>query len=79
MGTSPSSPPTQPTNAETPPVLMPDVVCMSLQDAQDTIQSAGVFFSRSDDATGDGRMQVVDDNWQGGRANAVARDANRRA
>jgi beta-lactam-binding protein with PASTA domain len=42
---------------------MPNVVCMNLQDAQDTIQAAGVFFSRSEDATGKGRMQVLDRNW----------------
>ena len=43
---------------------MPDVVCMNLQDAQDTIQDAGVFFSRSEDATGQGRNQILDRNWQ---------------
>ena len=46
-----------------PPAVMPDVVCMNLQDAQDLIQEAGVFFSDSFDATGQGRMQVVDSNW----------------
>lgn len=45
------------------PVPMPDVVCMNLQLAQDTIQAAGVFYSRSVDATGAGRMQIVDRNW----------------
>ena len=44
--------------------VMPDVMCMNLQDAQDTIQEAGVFFSRSDDATGEGRHQIIDSNWQ---------------
>ena len=42
---------------------MPDVMCMNLQDAQDTIQANGVFFSGSFDATGQGRMQMVDSNW----------------
>ncbi len=42
---------------------MPDVTCQNLQDAQDEIQRAGVFFSRSDDATGQGRSQVIDSNW----------------
>ncbi|PXW31303.1 UNVERIFIED_CONTAM: hypothetical protein DES50_10569 [Williamsia faeni] len=42
---------------------MPAVVCMNLQDAQDLIQENGVFFSRSDDATGQGRMQAIDRNW----------------
>ncbi|MGK8502245.1 PASTA domain-containing protein [Nocardia asiatica] len=36
---------------------------MNLQDAQDAIQAAGVFFSRSEDATGKGRMQLLDRNW----------------
>lgn len=43
--------------------IMPEVVCMDLQQAQDTIQAAGVFFSRSFDATGKGRSQIVDRNW----------------
>lgn len=42
---------------------MPDVVCMGLQDAQDEIQDRGVFFSKSVDATGDGRRQLFDRNW----------------
>ncbi|MGV9736715.1 PASTA domain-containing protein [Rhodococcus aetherivorans] len=46
-----------------PTAVMPDVVCMDLQAAQDTIQSAGVFYSRSVDATGQGRAQIVDRNW----------------
>ena len=44
-------------------VPMPAVVCMNLQTAQNTIQAAGVFFSRSADATGAGRKQVLDSNW----------------
>jgi hypothetical protein len=36
---------------------------MNLQAAQDLIQENGVFFSRSDDASGEGRMQVIDSNW----------------
>ena len=42
---------------------MPNVVCVNLQVAQDTIQNAGVFFSRSHDATGQGRNQIIDSNW----------------
>jgi beta-lactam-binding protein with PASTA domain len=42
---------------------MPDVVGMNLQAAQNLIQTKGVFFSRSVDATGAGRMQVNDSNW----------------
>ena len=44
-------------------VVMPDVTCMNLQAAQNAIQAAGVFYSRSDDATGAGRNQLVDSNW----------------
>ena len=43
--------------------LMPDVLCMTLQEAQDEIQDHGVFFSRSEDATGQDRMQLLDSNW----------------
>ncbi|MCK8671647.1 PASTA domain-containing protein [Rhodococcus sp. HM1] len=43
--------------------IMPDVVCMNLQEAQDTIQTAGVFYSKSVDATGAGRAQLLDRNW----------------
>ena len=37
---------------------------MDLQDAQDPIQEQAVFLSRSQDATGGGRSQVIDSNWQ---------------
>jgi hypothetical protein len=43
--------------------LMPDVVCMDLQAAQDEIQDHGVFLSRSEDASGEGRRQIWDRNW----------------
>jgi pyruvate/2-oxoglutarate dehydrogenase complex dihydrolipoamide acyltransferase (E2) component len=43
--------------------VMPAVVCMNLQAAQDLIQQQGVFLSRSHDATGQGRRQVLDRNW----------------
>jgi hypothetical protein len=42
---------------------MPDVVCMDLQAAQDEIQDRGVFLSRSEDASGEGRRQIWDRNW----------------
>ena len=37
---------------------------MNLQEAQNEIQDHGVFFSHSEDATGEGRMQIRDKNWQ---------------
>jgi len=44
--------------------VMPDIPCgTDLQLAQDMVQEAGVFFSRSVDATGQGRYQVMDRNW----------------
>ncbi|MGW2661910.1 PASTA domain-containing protein [Nocardia tengchongensis] len=36
---------------------------MNLQDAQNKIHAAGVFYSRSKDATGKNRHQVMDRNW----------------
>lgn len=36
---------------------------MDLQDAQDLIQEQGVFYSKSSDATGQGRRQIRDSNW----------------
>jgi hypothetical protein len=46
------------------PKIMPDVVGLNLQQAQDLIQSSGnVFSSSSYDCTGAGRSQIVDSNW----------------
>ena len=42
---------------------MPNVICMTLQAAQDAIQDHGVFLSRSRDATGRNRSQLIDRNW----------------
>ncbi|AWH01055.1 hypothetical protein D092_18960 [Rhodococcus ruber Chol-4] len=68
--TTPVTSPTTSTAAPTtnvadtaPTAVMPDVTCMDLQAAQDTIQAAGVFYSRSIDATGRGRAQILDRNW----------------
>nr|WP_308192448.1 PASTA domain-containing protein [Gordonia sp. 'Campus'] len=69
LTTPPQPSPTPPrTTGATPSAvnevsIMPNVVCMNLQAAQNAIQSAGVFFSRSEDATGRGRSQMVDSNW----------------
>jgi hypothetical protein len=62
---APTLPPTTaaPAAASSQP-LMPAVVCMNLQDAQDLIQTVGVFYSQSVDATGRGRSQIIDSNWQ---------------
>lgn len=58
-----TTPASAPTTAAAPTAIMPAVVCMNLQAAQNTIQTAGVFFSRSTDASGRGRAQVMDRNW----------------
>ncbi|MDR6598050.1 hypothetical protein ACFFSW_11440 [Saccharothrix longispora] len=42
---------------------VPDVVGMVHQQAQDTMQDAGLFQLREEDATGRGRMLIVDRNW----------------
>lgn len=47
--------------------VMPDLVGRNLQDAQDAIQALtdfGIPIIRSHDATGAGRNQVLDSNWQ---------------
>ena len=46
-----------------PSPQMPNVVCLDLQTAQDLIQDQGVFLSKSVDASGQGRRQIVDSNW----------------
>lgn len=45
------------------PGPMPDLTCFDLQEAQDTLQSAGFYDVRSQDGTGRGRRQFVDRNW----------------
>jgi hypothetical protein len=52
------------TQAPKAPSIMPDVVGMNLQAAQDLIQTTGVFFSKSVDCTGRDRMQILDRDWQ---------------
>lgn len=42
---------------------VPDVVGMVHQDAQDTMQAAGLYNLREEDSTGQGRMLVLDRNW----------------
>ncbi|MCL2535025.1 MAG: hypothetical protein FWE39_12755 [Nocardiaceae bacterium] len=59
----PVLPPAASGSAAPAQVLMPNVMCMNLQTAQDTIQDAGVHYSHSQDATGKRRMQVSDRNW----------------
>ena len=44
-------------------IVMPDVVGMNLQDAQDLLQSMGSYFMDQEDASGDDRLQIDDSNW----------------
>jgi hypothetical protein len=43
---------------------VPNVVGKDLQLAQDTLQAAGFYNLDSRDATGQGRMQIIDRNWK---------------
>lgn len=42
---------------------MPNVVGMNLQDAQDLLQSLGSYAMDQQDASGRGRLQLLDRNW----------------
>jgi len=43
--------------------VVPDVKCMNLQDAQDTLQKASFFNLASVDGLGQGRLQLLDRDW----------------
>ncbi|MFE3052486.1 PASTA domain-containing protein [Nocardia sp. NPDC059239] len=58
-----TTPPTTTAVPASPAAVMPAVVCMNLQDAQNKIHEAGVFYSRSKDNTGKGRHLIIDRNW----------------
>lgn len=62
--TSPSTAPetTAPATSSGVDFVMPDLVGMDLQSAQNAVQSLGVFLSVSHDLRGS-RNQVVDSNW----------------
>ena len=47
----------------TRPGRMPRLMCFDLQEAQDTLQSAGFYDVTSQDGTGRERRQFVDRNW----------------
>jgi hypothetical protein len=47
----------------TAPGRMPRMACFDLQEAQDTLQSAGFTTLASRDASGRGRHQIVDRDW----------------
>ena len=43
--------------------MVPNVVGVNHQLAQDTMQAAGFYFLTEEDATGQGRLLVNDRNW----------------
>jgi hypothetical protein len=62
---APSTPPPPAPTTPPPPVVdfaMPGLVGLDLQTAQNTVQTFGVFLSRSHDLLGS-RNQVLDSNW----------------
>jgi beta-lactam-binding protein with PASTA domain len=55
---------TTPTSATSAALIkVPDVTGMNHQDAQDTMQRAGLYNLREVDGTGQGRALVADRNW----------------
>jgi len=44
--------------------VVPDVVGMNHQLAQDTLQASGFYLLREEDATGQGRSLILDRNWE---------------
>jgi beta-lactam-binding protein with PASTA domain len=61
--TSSSAPTTAPTSEAAKPIKVPDVSGMNHQDAQNTMQKAGLYNLREVDGTGQGRALVLDRNW----------------
>jgi beta-lactam-binding protein with PASTA domain len=45
-------------------MVMPSLVGMGLQDAQDELQAMGIYSLDQEDASGEGRVQLVDSNWK---------------
>lgn len=62
-----SSPPATPSNAKPTAVKrirVPNVVGKNHQTAQDIMQAAGLWMLQEEDATGQGRMLILDRHWQ---------------
>ncbi|WP_370946381.1 PASTA domain-containing protein [Amycolatopsis sp. cg5] len=61
--TTEKAPDGQPTSSEKALITVPDVTGMNHQQAQDTMQAAGLYNLREVDGKGLGRALVVDNNW----------------
>ncbi|NEA67517.1 PASTA domain-containing protein [Streptomyces sp. SID12488] len=55
--------PDSPTDADPETAALPDLVGQDLQAAQDEAQAAGFYVLDDQDASGQGRLQVLDRNW----------------
>jgi len=53
-----------PTGVPVGTLAMPALVGLGLQDAQDQLQSLGSFVLNQEDASGQGRHQLIDSNWK---------------
>ena len=53
-----------PTGVPVGTLAMPPLVGLGLQDAQDQLQSLGSFVLNQEDASGQGRHQLIDSNWK---------------
>jgi hypothetical protein len=45
-------------------IVVPNVIGLDLQTAQDTLQAAGFFDLGSHDVTGQSSLQIIDSNWE---------------
>ncbi|WP_410791725.1 PASTA domain-containing protein [Kribbella sp. C-35] len=63
--TTPAAPTTTVTQTPTGPEagVVPNVVGLNHQLAQDTMQAAGFYYLTEEDATGQGRLLINDRNW----------------
>ena len=61
--TTGSTPKPQPPSGSARVGVVPNVVGVNHQLAQDTMQAAGFYFLTEEDATGQGRLLVLDRNW----------------
>ncbi len=62
---SPTPTPSASVTTQAPVIIaMPDLVGMNLQEAQDALQALGSYVLDQEDASGEGRVQLLDSNWR---------------